>query len=352
MAALRGDELSTGSVDNPQTAGAEFLSRSLVGQRMATGDIRESVEETAEEIATMEVRGAATIAREAVEALRVQATESTAGDAEQFKAELRAAARRLHETRPTAVSLPNSLRFVLERMEGDDLATARESVVSAADEFLARLERAQTDLGRIGANRLQDGDVVMTHCHSTDVLACIETAREQGKELEAVVKETRPRKQGHLTAEQLREWDVPVTMIVDSAATRFIDDVDHVFVGADSIRADGSVINKIGTRGLALLAQDVGTPVTVAAQTLKLDPDTFAGHTVEIESRDDAEVISEDERADIGDIEVANPAFDVTPPRYVDALVTERGLFPPEGVVALMRELYGTAPNRPWEEES
>jgi ribose 1,5-bisphosphate isomerase len=317
---------------------------------MEPGDVRESVAETAEEIAAMEVRGAATIAREAVEALRDQATESTAGDAETLRMELQTAARRLRETRPTAVSLPNALRFVLERMEGDDLESLRASVVTTADEFLERLDRAQADLGRIGANRLQDGDTVMTHCHSTDVLACIETAREQGKELDAVVKETRPRKQGHLTAKQLRDLGVPVTLIVDSAATRYIEDVDHVFVGADSIRADGSVVNKIGTRGLAVLARDVGTPVTVAAQTLKLDPDTFAGHAVEIENRADEEVIDEETRSDLGEVEVANPAFDVTPPRHVDAVVTERGLFPPEGIVALMRELYGTTPTRPWEE--
>lgn len=318
---------------------------------MNAGDIRESVKQTADEIATMEVRGAATIAHEAVVALRDQARKSTADDADSFRQELRAAARHLRETRPTAVSLPNALRFVLDRMEGEDVTSLRESVVSAADEFDARLDRAQVDLGRIGANRLQDGDVVMTHCHSTDVMATIETAREQGKALTAIVKETRPRKQGHLTAAQLRELDVPVTLIVDSAATRYIDDVDHVFVGADSIRADGSVVNKIGTRGLALLAREVGTPVTVAAQTLKLDPETFAGHSVEIESRADDEVIADDVRADIGDIEVANPAFDVTPPRYVDAIVTERGLFPPQGVVTLMRELYGTDPTRPWEEQ-
>ncbi len=319
---------------------------------MTTGDVHESVRETADEIATMEVRGAATIAREAVLALRTQATESSADDAERLRREMKAAARRLRETRPTAVSLPNALRFVLDRMDGESVDAVRESVVAATEEFLTRLDRAQTDLGRIGANRLQDGDVVMTHCHSTDVLSTIETARGQGKELEAVVKETRPRKQGHLTAEQLRELDVPVTLIVDSAATRFIGDVDHVFVGADSIRADGSVVNKIGTRGLALLAREEGTPVTVAAQTLKLDPGTFAGHSVEIESRADEEVLPDDERAQLGEVDVANPAFDVTPPRYVDAIVTERGLFPPEGVVTLMRELYGTSPTRPWEDES
>ncbi|WP_232686363.1 ribose 1,5-bisphosphate isomerase [Halobacterium zhouii] len=309
------------------------------------------VRDTAEDIAEMEIRGAATIARAAADALEAQAVESDADTPEAFRAELRAAARRLRDTRPTAVSLPNALRYVLREVEGDSVEALRESTVSAAEAFRANLDRAQEDLGAVGANRLRDGDTIMTHCHSTDALACVRAALDDGKELSAIVKETRPRKQGHITAKQLREWGVPVTIIVDNAARRYLDDVDHVLVGADSIAADGSVINKIGTSGLAVNARERGTPIMVAAQTLKLHPDTLTGHTVEIEMRDEAEVFTEDDRAEVGDVDVENPAFDVTPPRYVDAIVTERGQFPPESIVTLMRELYGEGDTEPWEEE-
>ncbi len=116
--------------------------------------------------------------------------------------------------------------------------------------------------------------------------------------------------------------------------------------------ADGSVVNKIGTAGLAVSARDRGVPVTVAAQTIKLHPDTLSGHTVEIEYRDESEVIPPEQRAALGDgdVEVHNPAFDVTPPRHVDAIVTERGQFPPESVVVLIRELFGDAAGDPWAE--
>ena len=194
----------------------------------------------------------------------------------------------------------------------------------------------------------------MTHCHSTDALACVEAALEDGKEIEAIVKETRPRKQGHIAARQLREWGVPVTLIVDNAARRYLDRADHVLVGADSIAADGSVVNKVGTSGLAVTARERGVPMMVAAQTIKLHPDTMTGHTVEIEMRDEAEVVSEAERAEIAgdaddELRVENPAFDVTPPRHVDAIVTERGQFPPESIVVLMRELFGGSTGEPWE---
>jgi len=328
-------------------------------------NLHAEVEETAEDIASMETRGAATIAAAAAEALRRQAldveghspsgsqTESDDADGTgpaAFRATMRAAARHLHETRPTAVSLPNTLRYVLTRMEGNTVEELRESVDAAAREFDRRLERAQGELGEVGANRLQDGDTVMTHCHSTDALSCIEAAVEQGKELSAVVKETRPRNQGHITAEALVDLGVPVTLVVDNAARRYLDDVDHLLVGADSIAADGSVINKIGTSGLAVNARERGVPVMCAAQTIKLHPETLTGHTVEIEERAETEIIDEETRSEIGDIEVRNPAFDVTPPRYVDAIVTESGQFPPESVVTLMRELFGEGTSRPWEE--
>ncbi|MFP4530506.1 MAG: ribose 1,5-bisphosphate isomerase [Halodesulfurarchaeum sp.] len=310
----------------------------------------EEVESTAEEIEEMEIRGAATIAGAAAEALGTQAAASEATDPAAFEAEMRRAARELYETRPTAVSLPNALRFVLQDMAGDTVEAKRESILEASRTFQADLEHAQERLGRIGANRLRDGDRVMTHCHSTDALATVRHAVESGKHIEAIVKETRPRNQGHITARQLREMGVPVTLIVDSAAHRYLNEVDHVLVGADSIAADGSVINKIGTSGLAVNARDRGTPIVVAAQTIKLHPGTLTGHTVEIEMRDEAEVIGAARRDEIGDIEVKNPAFDVTPPRHVDAIVTERGQFPPESIVSLMRELYGDMDEEPWAE--
>ncbi|WP_096394734.1 ribose 1,5-bisphosphate isomerase [Halorubrum trapanicum] len=314
-----------------------------------------AVRETAESIATMEIRGAATIASAAAEALAEQAeaaaeADATASDPEAFRASLRAAARTLRETRPTAVSLPNALRYVLQRMEGDSVDRLRRSVVDASEAFVDQLDRAQEDLGQVGANRLADGDTVMTHCHSTDALACIEAAVEQGKSISAVVKETRPRQQGHITAEQLRDAGVPVTLIVDSAARRYLDEVDHVVVGADSIAADGGVINKIGTSGLAVNARERGVPIMTAAQTIKLHPETLTGHTVEIEMRDEAEVIAPEAREAIGEIDVENPAFDVTPPRYMDAIVTEQGQFPPESIVTLMRELFGEGAAEPWAE--
>lgn len=310
--------------------------------------LHKAVGETARDIETMETRGAAAIADAAATALATQARESDAETVAALRDELHATAGVLHDTRPTAVSLPNALRFVLNEADGDTVGALRASVLARSEEFRDRLDRAQADLGRIGAGRLRDGDTIMTHCHSTDAMACVEAAVEQGKALSAVVTETRPRNQGHITARELRELGMPVTLVVDGAARRYLGDVDHVLVGADSIAADGSVINKIGTSGLAVNARDRGTPIMVAAGTIKLDPATLHGGAVEIETRDESEVIDSKARAEIGDISVENPAFDVTPPRYVDAIITERGQYPPESIVTLIRELYGEWSSAPW----
>jgi ribose 1,5-bisphosphate isomerase len=235
-------------------------------------------------------------------------------------------------------------------MEGESVEELRRSCLAGAESLLRQLETAQDDLGAVGANRLRDGDTILTHCHSTDALACVEAAREQGKSLSATVKETRPRKQGLITARRPQALDVAVTLIADGAAGRYLDDADHVLVGADSVTADGSVVNKIGTRTLAVNARERDVPVVVAAQTLKLDPATLSGHTVEIEQRAETELLSEADREGLDEIDVANPAFDVTPPRYLDAIVTERGQFPAESIVTLMRDLFGEGHATPWEQ--
>ena len=316
---------------------------------MDEGLLTAEVREVAADIESMATRGAAPIADAAANALLAQAVESEAETADELRAELRAAARLLLGTRPTAVSLPNALRYVLQRAQGPTPEAVQSSVADSVAEFCRRLDSARTDLGTVGANRLRDGATIMTHCHSTDALACVEAALDQGKSISAIVKETRPRNQGHITASELTDVGVDVTLVVDSAARRYMNDVDHVLVGADAIAADGSVVNKIGTSGLAVVARERGTPLVVAAQTIKLDPETLTGQTVAIEMRDEREVIGEAAREDIGGLSVENPAFDVTPPRYVDAIVTERGQFPPESIVTLMRELFGESTSTPWE---
>ncbi len=295
----------------------------------------EEVIAAAEKIKSMEVRGAARIARFAAETLKNYALK-----AKDFDAEMRKAAEILLNTRPTAVSLYNAINFVMS-YSGKTVEEKRENLIKRAEEFIKWVDTAQQKIGEIGEKRLKDGYIVMTHCNSSAALSVIKTAHKNGKSIEVIATESRPRWQGHLTAKQLREAGIDVTLIVDSAVRYFINDVDCVVVGADTITANGALINKIGTSQIALAAKEARVPFMVAAETYKFSPKTLFGELVVIEEREAAEV-APDELLRMG-VKVRNPAFDVTPRDYIDVIITEIGAIPPEMAYVVITERLGYA---------
>lgn len=295
----------------------------------------QEVLKAAEKIKSMEVRGAARIARFAAETLRDFALRA---DAKSFDAEVKKAAEILLNTRPTAVSLYNAINYIM-KYSGSTVEDKRDSLVKRAEEFINWTNAAQRRIGEIGEKRIKDGSTVMTHCNSSAALSVIKTAHEKGKDVKVIATESRPRWQGHLTAKQLREAGIEVTLIVDSAVRYFIGEVDCVVVGADTITANGALINKIGTSQIALAAKEARVPFMVAAETYKFSPKTLFGELVLIEERDAKEVAPE-ELLRLG-IKVRNPAFDVTPRDYIDVIITEIGAIPPEMAYIVITERLG-----------
>lgn len=301
----------------------------------------------AEDIRTMRVRGAGLIASSAVTALKIAAQKSLAEDPSSFMRDLSDAARVLLRTRPTAVSLPNGIRYVMHRVNqakpnatsGADLKLVASK---AADEFVELTRTAVERIGEIGAGRIRDGVVVLTHCNSTAAISVMTTAWRQGKKFEVYATETRPRFQGRLTARVLARLGIPVTLILDDAVRYFMQDVDMVLVGADAITANGALVNKVGTSMVALAAHEVHVNVNVAAESYKFSPETMIGELVEIEERDPSEIISAKALSQIGRrVKVRNPSFDLTPPEFIDAIITERGIIPPLGAMLILQEVFG-----------
>jgi ribose 1,5-bisphosphate isomerase len=216
----------------------------------------------------------------------------------------------------------------------------RELAISTADAFVEKSLEAVKLIGEIGARRVRDGEVIMTHCHSNAALSVIKNAWEQGKKIRVIVTEARPRYQGHITARILAEAGIPCTLIVDSAVRTFMKGVDKVIVGADSIAANGAVVNKIGTSQLALAANEARTVFMVAAESYKFHPSTVIGALVEIEERGKEEVADPKE---FRGVEIRNPAFDVTPPEYIDLIVTEKGVIPPQASIMMIKDEFGWA---------
>ncbi len=286
----------------------------------------------------MEIRGARKIAQSAARALEKVVEESDADNVEDLLAELEEASDLLLNTRPTAVSLDNSLRTVTKNLEKvEDLSSLKEQVVSRAEKFIEETDKAKEKIGEIGSRRISDGDKIMTHCNSSNALAVIKKAYDEGKDIEVIATEARPRKQGHITVQELLDHDIPVTLIVDSAARYFMKQVDKVIVGADSIAANGAVVNKIGTSQIALAAHEARVVTFVAAESYKFHPSTLVGELVEIEERDEEEVVSPDK---FPNADIRNPAFDVTPSEYIDLIITERGIIPPTAAYEILQEKF------------
>lgn len=286
------------------------------------------------------------IASSAVKALQIVARESHTEGAASFVAELSEAARVLLQTRPTAVSLPNGIRYMMHRVNQAKSSTTSAAdiklvAIKAADEFLELTRTAVGRIGKIGANRIRNGDVVLTHCNSNAAISVMTTAWSEGKRFEVYATETRPRFQGHLTAQALARVGIPVTLILDDSVRYFMQDVDTVLVGADAITANGALVNKVGTSMVALAAHEVHTKVFVAAESYKFSPETMIGELVEIEERDPSEVISDKALKRLGRIKVRNPSFDVTPPEFIDLIITERGIIPPLGAMLILQEVFG-----------
>ncbi|ACX72629.1 translation initiation factor, aIF-2BII family [Methanocaldococcus vulcanius M7] len=294
------------------------------------------IKETFEKIKNMEIRGAGRIGRAAANALKTYALKIQDLNDEEFKIRMKKAGELLVSARPTAVSLPNAVKFVLKGLEDEN---PKIGVVKRAEEFINSSLKAIENIGKFGANRIRDGDTILTHCNSEAAISVIKTAYDEGKEIKVFCTETRPRNQGYITAKTLYDYGIDTTLIVDSAVRYFIREIDIVVVGADAITANGCLVNKIGTSQIALVANESRVPFLTAAETYKFHPKTIVGELIEIEERDPSEVVVFEGK--YKGIKIRNPAFDVTPSKYIDAIITEVGLIPPQGAWYIIEKYFG-----------
>jgi ribose 1,5-bisphosphate isomerase len=227
------------------------------------------------------------------------------------------------------------------RYKGETIDEAKIDIKRLADEFITNSENAVRKIGEIGAKRVHDGDTIMTHCNSSAAISIMAAAHADGKEINVIATESRPRMQGLLTIKQLDTLGIKTTLIVDSAVRYFMKEADLVVMGADAVTVNGSVINKIGTSQLAMAAHESRKNVIIAAETYKFSPGTILGELVEIEERDSDEVLSMEKLAELTNVSVRNPAFDVTPREYIDLICTEVGAIPPEMAYVIIKEFLG-----------
>ena len=298
-------------------------------------------QEVAEAIKKMKIRGAPAIGVAAAFGMALAAYSSKTSTFVEFIRDMEKAKNCLILTRPTAVNL----FWALERMmnlinikKDVDLFKLKDIILQEAKNIAREDIEINKAMGRYGASLIKDGNIVLTHCNAGALatvdygtaLGVIRTAFKEGKKIHVYVDETRPVLQGaRLTAWELMEEKIPFTLIADSMAGFLMSQkkINLIIVGADRITRNGDVVNKIGTYSLSVLARENKVPFYVAAPTSTIDLLLRLGKEIPIEMRDSKEVthILGKQIAPTG-VKVFNPAFDLTPHRYVEAIITEKGI--------------------------
>ena len=290
-------------------------------------------------VVELKIRGAPALGVVGAYAIALGALKIESAKKDEFLERLRIIIQTIASTRPTA----SNLFLAIDRMQtvaeaGEDVEQIKAALVNEAVRIHAEAAEVTRKLSQLGAELIRDGFTILTHCNTGALatagygtaLGVIKQAKEQGKNIKVLATETRPLLQGaRLTAWELKQADIPFTLITDSMAGYFISrgEVDCVIVGADRIVANGDTANKIGTYTLAVLAKENGIPFYVAAPTTTIDTSLASGDEIPIEQRSPAEVTH------IQGVSIApegtqarNPAFDVTPHRYITAIITENGI--------------------------
>jgi len=298
----------------------------------------------------MEIRGAPLIGAAAAYGLALTAFHSRVSGKEEFLKRIEASADLLRRTRPTGANLFWAVDRILKKVHessGSAVSALSALVVREAEKMADEDVQINRRIGEHGSKLVENGDTVLTHCNAGGLatvdygtaLGVVRAAWEEGKKIKVMVPETRPRLQGaRLTAFELKRARIPFTLITDSMVGYFMSKalVDCVVVGADRIVRD-AVVNKIGTYSIAVLAHEHGVPFYVAAPLSTFDLE-HAAKDVVIEERSPEEVTCfRSERVAPRGTKVLNPAFDITPMKYVTAVVCERGVLAPEDVIRLAK---------------
>ena len=320
----------------------------LIDQTKLPGEIvwheYKSYEQVAKAIKDMIVRGAPAIGVTAAYGMVIGANGIKAGNKDEFFSELERIAVEMKNTRPTAVNL----FWAVDRIVKKACDNKNRSIDEIRKEMLEearRMDREDVEnnrrIGNFGNQLVNPNDAILTHCNAGSLATCdygtalgvIRAAHEAGKRIRVFADETRPYLQGaRLTAYELMQDVIPVTLICDNMAGYFMHkgEINCCIVGADRIASNGDTANKIGTYTIAVLAKENNIPFYVAAPTSTIDFEIASGDEIIIEERNHTEVTH------IGGIKIApdgvdvkNPAFDITPNRYITAIITEKGILYP-----------------------
>ncbi|PZO55551.1 MAG: S-methyl-5-thioribose-1-phosphate isomerase [Phormidesmis priestleyi] len=323
-----------------------LLDQRQLPQTIAYCDYRD-YKAIAEAITTMVVRGAPAIGLTAAYGMAVAAQQSSATTLDGLLADLQIAGDYLMRSRPTAVNLSWAVKHLLtvaaaQAQSADSVESMQQAILAAAQALQAADIEVCKQLGAHAQALIPAQANLMHHCNTGTLVAAdygtalgiVRLAHEQGKQVHVFLDETRPRLQGaSLSAFELKTFGIPHTVIVDGASGHVMSTrkIDACLVGCDRVAANGDTANKIGTYNLALVAHAHNVPFYVACPLSTLDMSLASGQEIEIEERADTEITEiKGQQITPDNTPVFNPAFDVTPAKYITAIITEKGIvYPP-----------------------
>lgn len=295
-----------------------------------------SFNQIVKDIKSLKIQGAEAISHEGIKALKIVIHKSKARTTDQFVKEMRKAKNELIATRPTEPYLRNALLSVFHDIEAANLRELKEELFSRIQKTLKIMDESRKSIASIGANKIKDGMIIFTHCHSSTVMSILIEAKKQGRKFEVHNTETRPRMQGRKTAKELAAAGIKVIHYVDSAARLALKKADIMLIGADAITSEGKVINKIGSELFSEVAHSYDVPVYACTNSWKFDPDTVFGFTEEIEERPKKEVWENPPKG----VVVDNHAFEIIKPELVTGVITELGIYDPQILVEEVKRWY------------
>ncbi len=295
----------------------------------------EGVKGRIEEIKADRNHGASWLSRRALDTLKLVAKESDATTADDFIKHLKQVGMELMEARPSMAPLTNIISYaihdVLESSE-KDLSSLKRFTIYKAEELTESSREAMLKAAANVSELIRERATIITHSYSSTVVEAIKRSRVKGVRI--IVTESRPLYEGRKLAHEISSLEIPVTLIIDSAVGHFTSEADVALVGADSILADGSIINKIGTYTLALAAKESKIPFYVTCETYKFDVKSYLGMKVELEEKNGSEIVE-----DLTGVSIRNPYFDITPPKLVTRIVTNERSFKPSEISSYMERL-------------
>lgn len=277
-------------------------------------------QETLKSIKSLSIQGAEGIAIAATKAFAEKLKEKDPKKLKKYQEEL-------CEARATEPALRNSLQFCMENYE---------KYPDVAKKVIDHFKKSKQKIAKYGAEKIESGMTIFTHCHSSTVMAVLKEARKQGKKFKVHNTETRPRFQGRITAEELAKEGVEVHHFIDSAGRIALKKADLFLFGCDAITSDGQIINKIGTEVLLNIANQYDIPSYSCTNSWKFDPKTIYGANEEIEQRDPSEVWKKPPK----NVVIHNPAFEPVSPDLMTGMITELGVFKPEALMGEIQKAY------------